>query len=313
MKKIYVVIFVILLFGMKSCISTEHEVIFLRNEKLSTIRESSLINSIQDSKFKFKSVVLNSEEEFGEYVKENLESKKIGNKTFIISEEFSNLVNINDESIYSNLVYINGVEESRINLKIDQIHLSYIFGVISGMLTRTNNVAIIYESELKDCFENVLSFVAGVKNVNLRAYDLLLNGENVLNLNSLSEEDKISNLESFIKNSKSDLIFYLDNQLINNAVNISEEVSKTLFTLNEFQEELFVSGSYLYEDILSEIISSNGEFRTYNINILDNTIDINIEGLPEEINQVVRNILDRMKNGNITFPSTWEELKSISN
>ena len=49
MKKIYVVIFVILLFSMKSCISTEHEVIFLRNEKLSTIRESSLINSIQDS------------------------------------------------------------------------------------------------------------------------------------------------------------------------------------------------------------------------------------------------------------------------
>lgn len=313
MKKIYVVIFVILLFIMKSCISTEHEVIFLRNEKLSTIRESSLINSIQDSKFKFKSVVLNSEEEFDEYVKENLESKKIRNKTFIISEEFLNFVNINDEFIYSNLVYINGVEESRINLKIDQRHLSYIFGVISGMLTRTNNVAIIYESELNDSFENVLSFVAGVKNVNLRAYDLLLNGENVLNLNSLLEEDKISNLESFIKNTKSDLIFYLDNQLINNAVNISEEVSKTLFTLNDFQEELFLSGSYLYEDILSEIISSNGEVKTYNVNILDSTIDINIESLPEEINQVVRNILDRMKNGNITFPSTWEELKSISN
>ena len=34
MKKIYVVIFVILLFSMKSCISTEHEVIFLRNENL---------------------------------------------------------------------------------------------------------------------------------------------------------------------------------------------------------------------------------------------------------------------------------------
>ena len=313
MKKIYVVIFVILLFSMKSCISTEHEVIFLRNEKLSTIRESSLINSIQDSKFKFKSVVLNSEEEFGEYVKENLESKKIRSKTFIISEEFSNLVNINDESIYSNLVYINGVEEGRINLKIDQRHLSYIFGVISGMLTRTNNVAIIYESELKDSFENVLSFVAGVKNVNLRAYDLLLNGENVLNLNSSSEEDKILNLESFIKNNKSDVIFYLDNQIIDNAVNISEEVSKTLFTLNEFQEELFVSVSYLYEDILSGIISSNVEFRTYNVNILDNTIDINIDNLPEEINQVVRNTLDRMKNGNVTFPSTWEELKIISN
>ena len=61
MKKIYVVIFVILLFSMKYGISTEHEVIFLRNEKLSTIRESSLINSIQDSKFKFKSVVLKRE------------------------------------------------------------------------------------------------------------------------------------------------------------------------------------------------------------------------------------------------------------
>lgn len=313
MKKIYVVIFVILLFSMKSCRSTEHEVIFLRNEKLSTIRESSFINSIQNSNFKFKSVVLNSEEEFGEYVKQNLESKKIRNKTFVISEEFLNFENINDESIYSNLVYINGVEEGKINLKIDQRHLSYIFGVISGMLTRTNNVAIIYESELKDSFENVLSFIAGIKNVNLRAYDLLLNGENVLNLNSLSEEDNILNLESFIKNNKSDLIFYLDNQFINNAVNISKEVSKNLFTLNEFQEELFVSVSYLYEDILSEIISSNGEFGTYSVNILDNTININIDSLPEEINQVVRNILDRMKNGNITFPSTWEELKSISN
>lgn len=313
MKKIYVVIFVILLFSMKSCKSTEHEVIFLRNEKLSTIRESSFINSIQNSNFKFKSVVLNSEEEFGEYVKENLESKKIRNKTFVISEEFLNFENINDESIYSNLVYINGVEEGKINLKIDQRHLSYIFGVISGMLTRTNNVAIIYESELKDSFENVLSFIAGIKNVNLRAYDLLLNGENVLNLNSLSEEDNILNLESFIKNNKSDLIFYLDNQFINNAVNISKEVSKNLFTLNEFQEELFVSVSYLYEDIFSEIISSNGEFGTYSVNILDNTININIDSLPEEINQVVRNILDRMKNGNITFPSTWEELKSISN
>lgn len=313
MKKIYVVIFVILFFSMKSCRSTEHEVIFLRNEKLSTIRESSFINSIQNSNFKFKSVVLNSEEEFGEYVKENLESKKIRNKTFVISEEFLNFENINDESIYSNLVYINGVEEGKINLKIDQRHLSYIFGVISGMLTRTNNVAIIYESELKDSFENVLSFIAGIKNVNLRAYDLLLNGENVLNLNSLSEEDNILNLESFIKNNKSDLIFYLDNQFINNAVNISKEVSKNLFTLNEFQEELFVSVSYLYEDIFSEIISSNGEFGTYSVNILDNTININIDSLPEEINQVVRNILDRMKNGNITFPSTWEELKSISN
>lgn len=313
MKKIYVVIFVILLFSMKSCRSTEHEVIFLRNEKLSTIRESSLINSIQNSNFKFKSVVLNGEEEFDEYVNENLESKKIKNKTFIISEEFSNFININDESIYSNLVYINSIEEGKINLKIDQRHLSYILGVISGMLTRTNNVAIIYESELKDSFENVLSFIVGVKSVNLRAYDLLLNGENVLNLNSLLEEDKILNLENFIKNNKSDLILYLDNQLIDNVVNISEEVSKTLFTLNEFQEELFISVSYLYEDIFSEIIGSNGEFGTYSVNILDNTIDINIDSLPEEINQVVRNVLDRMKDGNIIFPSTWEELKIISN
>ena len=66
-------------------------------------------------------------------------------------------------------------------------------------------------------------------------------------------------------------------------------------------------------NLLSGIISSNVEFRTYNVNILDNTIDINIDNLPEEINQVVRNTLDRMKNGNVTFPSTWEELKSISN
>lgn len=310
MKKIYAVILVILLFNIKSCESTEHEIIFLRNEKLSTIRENSFINVIQNLNFKFNNVILNNEEEFSEYVRENLEFK---NKTFIVSEEFLNFVNINDEFIYPNLVYINGIEEGKINLKIDQRHLSYIFGVISGMLTRTNSLAIIYESELKDSFENVLYFIAGVKNVNLRAYDLLLNRENVLDLNSLSEEDKILDLESFIKNNKSDIVYYLDNQFIDNAFNISEQVSKTLFTLNEFQEELFVSVSYLYEDIISEIVDSNGGFGTYSVSILDNTIDINIDSLPEEIKKVVRNTLDSIKNGNIIFPSTWEELKIISN
>lgn len=303
MKKIiYIVIFGVLFFSMNSCKNTEREVVFLRNEVLSTIEESSFISNIKNLDLKFKEIILNNQEEFNEYVSGISNSKKNLNQTFIVSEVFSD-----NEIINSDLIYINGNREGNSNLEIDQRDLIYLFGVVSGMITKSNNVSVIYSSGFKDFSEYLLSFIAGVKTVNLRAYDSLLNGENVLNTFEFKDEEKKVNINNFIENNKSDVILYLDEDIIENLGGVLEEKIKTIFSLYEFIDNDYLKISYFYDDIINKNIDS----KNYILSLSNNNISINFEGLPEEVRLVAEGNLNKIIEGNMYIPSNLNELKGM--
>lgn len=303
MKKIiYIVIFGVLFFSMNSCKNTEREVVFLRNEVLSTIEESSFISNIKNLDLKFKEIILNNQEEFNEYVSGISNSKKNLNQTFIVSEVFSD-----NEIVNSDLIYVNGNREGNSNLEIDQRDLIYLFGVVSGMITKSNNVSVIYSSGFKDFPEYLLSFIAGVKTVNLRAYDSLLNGENVLNTFEFKDEEKKVNINNFIDNNKSDVILYLDEDIIENLGGVLEGKIKTIFSLYEFIDNDYLKISYFYDDIVNKNIDS----KNYILSLSNNNISINFEGLPEEVRLVAEGNLNKIIEGNIYIPSNLNELKGM--
>lgn len=303
MKKIvYIVIFGVLFFSMSSCNKTEQEVIFLKNENLSSIGESSFIDNIKNSNFKFEEVILRSDEEFTTYLNSILKSNKKSNKTFIVSEKFSN-----NGIIDSNLIQINGNKEGNSNLNIYQKDLVYLFGVISGMITKSNNVSVIYSNKFEDYKEYMLSFIAGVKTVNLRAYDLLLNGVNTLNTADFSDEEKRVNISNFVKNNKSDVVLYLDVNISENLKDILEEKSKTIFSLYEFIENDYLKISYIYDDIINKNFSSEN----YDLSLMNNTIKIDFTNLPDELKLVGENSLRKIMDGNLYIPSNLDELKGM--
>lgn len=303
MKKImYTVIFVVLFFSMSSCNKTEQEIVFLRNERINTIKESSFIENIKNLNLNFKEVILKSDEEFNNYLSDILKSKKISNKTFIVSEEF-----YRNEIIDNNLIQINGNKDGNYNLSIYQKDLVYLLGVISGMVTKTNNVAVIYSSNFKDYPEYMLSFIAGIKMVNLRAYDSLLNGVNTFNTADLSEENKSSSIVSFIEDNKSDVFLYLDKGILENLSVILDQKEKTIFSLNDFVENDYLKVSYVYDDVTNKSFDSGN----YVLSLMNNTINVDLTNLPEEVKLVAENTLSKIMSGNIYIPSNLNELKEI--
>lgn len=306
MKKIYVLIFVILILGIKSCTNAEREIVFIRGEKLNAIGEVSFLNDIKNSDFNLEEIILPNDEEFLKYVEENLESKKNKNKLFVVSDLFSQ--SLEGEKFNDNrLVYINSGRDDVFDLRIDQRYVSYIFGIVSGMATRSNNISIIYSGELESSFDNVLAFIFGVKMVNPRVYDILKNGDNILDLSSINEEEISSKILEFISGRNSDIIFNLDYERVDEISNIVEENGKSVISLDGFEENIFLDIDYKYEEIINDIFKGN--VKTYFVNPLDNSIEINFDKLPDEIRNKVEMNLNKLMSGNINLPMNMEELR----
>ncbi len=310
MKKLYVVIFMILCFSLSSC-KSKQEVVFVHNEKFATIKEMTFADSVdkEDSSIELENVIVNTKEEFLDYF-ESISKSKRKNKTFVISELFSDVLN-NRELEDFNFVILGGDNDREINLNVDQRHISYLLGVISGMMTRSNSVMIVYSNDLKDSYENALSFMAGVKRVNLRVYDSLINNRNVLDLSSIEVEKQKSSLDEFVKNNNSDIIFYLSDNLKDEILSLSEDLNKELFTLNNWGNKLIGGISYDYKTIFKDVLNSKNKDNNYLVNILNQNVSINLEKLPQEVRNICENILSEMVDSKIIFPATLEELKSI--
>ncbi len=304
MKKIFVLIFLILILSIKSCASAEKQVIFIRGDKLNAIGEISFLNVIKDSNVNFKEIILKNEEEFSNYVEANLNSKSGKDKLFIVSSIFSNVL-LNES--YSNLVYINGNKDDVVDFRIDQRCVSYIFGVISGMLTRTNEISIVYSDDMQDSFDNVLAFILGVKNVNPRAYDMLKSYENVLDIDSLGEvENIVSAIIDFMDSNNSDIVFYLDNEFLNNVYDIFEDNMKSIVTLERFGENIFLNIKYKYDEVIEDVFK--GRTKTYFISLVGGLINIDLKNLPEDVRDVTQNSLSEVFNNSIIFPTSMKEL-----
>lgn len=311
MKKVFIVFFGIILFvSMTACKSKKHKILFIKDEKIESLGEYSLGEYIENNNelnFDFKNVAVNSQDELVNYLKEFSNSKDRVNKTFVISEAFSNLTD--EEFKDYNFIYLNKQDENTFNINIDQRHISYIYGVISGMITRTNDISIIYSKDILDSSKNMFAFISGVKQVNLRAYDNLSNSnsKNILDVSTIAEEEKEVAIDNFIKNSNSDVIFYLDNNFSENIVNIFDGSSKVVFSLKQDENNPYIKISYPYENIITDIIKS--DHKSYFINLLDDTIVIDISHLPQEIQEIVNNVIAKMKSNEIILPNSFEELK----
>lgn len=311
MRKLYAVVFVLLVFSMNSCNASKQEVVFVRNEKFATIKESTFEDSVKgyDSEIDLESVIVNTKEEFLTYL-ENVSKSKRKKKTFVVSERFSDVLD-NGEFKDFNLVVLGGNSDGEINLNVDQRHISYLFGVINGMMTRTNSVMLIYSNELKDSYENALSFMAGVKRVNLRAFDSLANNRNVLDLSSVEKEKMKSALNDFVRNNNSDMIFYISDDLSEEILNLSNELNKELFTLSDLGNNLLGGVSYDYKNIFKDVLNGGNKDNNYLVNILNKNVSINLDKLPQEIKNICENVLDEMIDGKIKFPENLNELKGI--
>ena len=311
MKKLYAVMFILLVFSMSSCSGAKQEVVFVRNEKFATIKESTFEDSVKsdDSEINLENVIVNTKEEFLKYF-ENVSKSKRRKKTFVVSELFSDAID-NEEFKDFNLVILGGDNDDEINLNVDQRHISYLFGVISGMMTRTNSVMLIYSNELKDSYENALSFMAGGKKVNLRAFDSLYNNRNVLDLSSIEKDKMESTLDDFVRNNNSDTIFYISDDLSEKILSLSSELNKELFTLSEWGNNLLGGVSYDYKNIFKDVLNGNNKESNYLVDILNKNVSINLDKLPQEVRDICESVLTEMVDGKINFPTTLDELKGI--
>ena len=311
MKKVFIVFFGIILFvSMTACKSKKHEIVFITNEKIKTLGEYSLLDNIENNKelnFDFENVSVNNQEELLGYLRQFSNSKNKNSRTFVISEAFSNISNVTNEEFKDfNFIYLNKQDEGNFNINIDQRHISYLYGIISGLITRENNVSVIYSQNLVDSSKNMLAFINGVKQVNLKAYDYLSTMKNILDVSTVPAEEKQGTIDNFIKNTKSDVIFYLDT-INENIANIFNQSTKVVFSLNEDKENPYIKISYPYEKIIEDIIINNN--KNYFVNLIDDTINIDVTQLPEEVQNVVNTMITNMKTNGIGFPNSFEELK----
>lgn len=305
MKKIFVVILLILIFSMKSCGNTVQEIMFLRGKIVNTISENSFLNSMKNSNFKFKELIFENDDEFRDYIENKMESKKISNRKNIISSEF-----LNSDYLNSDLFYINSNNENVYGINIEQSYLSYVFGIVSGMISRSNSVSIIYSGNLTDSSNQIISFMSGLKKVNLRAYDLICNNENIFDLSKVSDEDILNRVQKFLDNSQSDVVFCLDENGKNDIIEELRSSMRTVFTLNEFDENGYLKISYGYENLFKKLFEDNGNVKKYNLSISNNTINVNTDNLPDEVRNIVNLVLDKIISGMISIPSNFEELKA---
>ena len=276
-----------------SCSKSKYQILFIRGKEAYSLGENLFEEYLRNLDFEFDSVILNNEEEFLEYLS-SINQSKIKDNIFVISEKFSNS-DIENEFNNSNYVYINGVLENRNNLKIDTKYVSYLLGAVSGMVTRSNSVSVIYSDTLKDYDENFSYYAEGIRRVNLRAYDLILNNENVLNL-SLSA-DKVLDLKNFLESNSSDVVFYLGD----NSIEVFDDSLKMVFTLNKSINNSFIDIFYDYGSVFEEIIKNlNTDFyKDYVISIKNNNISFNLDNLPLEIAEIFDNILSEILSGNL--------------
>lgn len=307
MKKIFIAFFGIILFvSLSACKSKKHEIILVQDEKIETLAEKSMLEDIREDKelsFDFKNVKVSNQEGLNDYLKEFSNSKDKSNKTFIISEALNT---ISDEFKDYNIVYVNKNGENNRTINIDQTHISYLYGIISGMLTRTNEVSVIYSKDILDSSKNMFAFISGVKNVNLRAYDYLSVGKNIFDVSEINGDEREAAIENFIKNNKSDVIFYLNHTFNENISNIFEQSSKLIFTLNEHSDP-YVKVTYAYEDILQNIVNNDQKLNI--VSFLNDTISMDISNLPEEVQNILGEYIQSIKSNGITFPNSFEELK----
>lgn len=281
------------------------EIMFLRGKIVNTISENSFLNSMKNSNFKFKELIFENDDEFRDYIENKMESKKISNRKNIISSEF-----LNSDYLNSDLFYINSNNENVYGINIEQSYLSYVFGIVSGMISRSNSVSIIYSGNLTDSSNQIISFMSGLKKVNLRAYDLICNNENIFDLSKVSDEDILNRVQKFLDNSQSDVVFCLDENGKNDIIEELRSSMRTVFTLNEFDENGYLKISYGYENLFKKLFEDNGNVKKYNLSISNNTINVNTDNLPDEVRNIVNLVLDKIISGMISIPSNFEELKA---
>lgn len=272
MKKLYVAILMLLMFAISSCSFTKDKVVYIHDNSFKSLREENFINNVMELDVGFEDVSLGSDEEFLNYINEMSEKK---NKSlYVISERFENL----DVSGYlDNYIYLNNdINDNMRNLTIDQTKINYLLGIISGMYTRTNNVGVLYSSKYSDLNEEFTSFIEGVKVVNPRAYDSLIDGVNTLDVDSVDE----NGIEDFMKNNKSDVIFNLSSLEVTN----DEKIVLT----NGIKDEEFINIFYDYDTVIGDIQKNNSE--DYVIDITNN-VNVNLTNFPEEIlNEVYKHM-----------------------
>lgn len=264
MKKIYVAILILLIFTISSCSFTNDKIVYIHDNSFKVLSEENFKNNVMDLDVSFEDISLNSDEEFLKYF-DDLPNKG-RNTLFVISERFKE---IDVSNILDNYVYLNNDANQNVNnITIDLTEINYLLGIISGLFTRTNSVAILYSSQYRDLNEEFISFIEGVKLVNPRAYDSLIDGYNTLDVDSVDE----NGINNFINDNGSDIIFNLS------SLNINHE-NKLILT-NSIKNEEFISILYDYNTIIGDIRKNSS--KNYVIDITNN-VDINLIDFPEEV------------------------------
>lgn len=278
MRKLYVFIFMAIFLIMSSCSPNGYDVIYVHSDEFKTLAEENFKYNMEKLLDNFKVLNVSNDEKFIQYFNELSNEQKNNKNIFVISERFSN-IDISDK--ISNLIYINGKNIDANNLIIDQKSVSYLLGVISGLVTRKNSISILYMEDYADHKEIIDAFIAGVKEVNLRAYDMLSNLENVKCITSDNKEE----IEEFIKGS-SDIIFNLSKEDI-----VVDD--KFLFDLNmdDISENL-IAILYDYENF--KYMVESGEIKTHSISIYDKSIEFNLNNLPEEVVSIFNKYLNNI-------------------
>lgn len=180
------------------------------------------------------------------------------------------------------MVYINSENVNTNNLLINQKSVAYILGVISGVVTRKNSISILYSEDYVDYKEIMDSFVAGIKEVNLRAYDLLSDLENVKYVTT----SNIDEVQSFISSNNSDIIFNISKEVID--VN-----DKFLFNLNmdDISKDL-LTVLYDYEGFINMI--EGDEITDYSIGVKEGNIKFNLSNMSKELVDVFNKYLSNI-------------------
>ena len=279
MRKLYVFIFIAIFLIMSSCSANGYDVIYIHSDEFETLAEENFKYNMEKLLDNFKVLNIPNDEEFIEYFNKLSNEQKNNKNIFIVSEKFSN-VDISDR--IDKVIYINNKFNMDINnLLIDQKPVSYLLGIISGLVTRRNSIFILYSEDYVDHREIIDAFITGVREVNLRAYDSLSSLENVKCI-TLDNKEEIQE----IINSESDIVFNLSKEDI-----IVDD--KFLFDLNmDNISENLVSILYDYGSFIN--IIESGKIATYSIGIHDESIKFNLTNLPEEVVNIFNKYLNNI-------------------
>lgn len=276
MKKLYVLVFMLLFLSISSC-STKEEIIYLYTDKFKSLAEESFIYNMKKLNVNFKSVNIENDNLLLDYFND-LSDRQLKNNVFVISEGFSN-VDISNK--VNNYIYINNKNNPNLNnLDINQKEVSYLLGVISGVITRKNEVSIVYSKNLSDYNDNLTSFINGLKEVNLRAYDYFLDGKNLIDVDSIN----IGEISSYVSG---DIVFNLSNQ----ELGLNDNIVLSL-NMDDSSRDI-IEILYKYDDFLENVRNNKG-LNNFTISIYGGSIEFNLTNLPKEVLDIFQSYLDKI-------------------